>query len=545
MEVRAVTRIAMHTTTQVDLQAAARAPGLLARLFAALHADDVRYCHWKGNEHVEAGWSGASDVDLLLDGRRRLELQGIFADCGFKRFDASEPARTPGVEDYLGFDADTGTLLHLHAHYRLVLGGDRAGPYFPQWEDAVLTSRCFDERHGLYVTDANLELLLLLLRVALEARGRRRSGRAMPARRLREHRWLLERTAPVQVEAWARRLLGEGAAAAVVPLMRANPSPDALRRFRRAAAPALRLQASHAAAGAAFRRALRRLARAVGAANRRWWRAPLALRRTDPAGGLVIAFLGADGSGKSTLVRELSTWLAWKLDVYRVYHGSGSGSASWLRWPLVAVLRLRNALTGRRSGTAAATAPPAGEAPAGRADGESAAARAAVGASPQGEAVPEARRRKRLPVARAAWALTLAWEKRGKLRRSWRARNRGLLVVTDRYPQDQVEGFNDGPLLSHWREHRNPLLRRLAAWERTPYRWARDLPPDLVIKLEVDPRVAFERKAQDGMELAEVARRVDAVASLRYAPERTVVVDVNRPLSEVLLQVKRSVWDRL
>lgn len=505
----------MHASTFADTRAAPQAPGRLARLFAGLHAEEIRYCHWKGTEHLERGWSGASDVDLLFDVRRRLDLQRILAQCGFKRFSPRGPARIAGVEDYLGFDDDTGTLLHLHAHYRLVLAGDVGGPYFPPWDDAVLATRRFDERRETYVADPGIELVLLLLRAALDVPRIHRRDATLPAKRERERLWLLERVGPGEVEDWARRLLGEPAAATVVPLLGARPSAGALRRFRRAAAPRLNLHASSGPWDGLALRTSHRLARAAGAANRRWWRRPWALRRVDPAGGLVIAILGADGSGKSTLTRALSDWLSWKLDVYRVYHGSGSGSSSWLRWPMVIVLRLRNAFTGRRSRSGGA------------------------GAASQPQ------QRGRMRAARAAWGLALAWEKRGKLRRTWRARNRGLLVVTDRYPQDQVTGINDGPLLSHWSERRNPLLRWLAAWERTPYRWATYLPPDLVIKLEVDPRVAFERKAEDGMGLAQVARRVETVASLRYAPERTAQIDVNRPLPEVVLDVKRAVWERL
>src|SRR5207245_5117378 len=58
------------------------------------------------------------------------------------------------------------------------------------------------------------------------------------------------------------------------------------------------------------------------------------LRRTLPQGGAVIAFVGADGSGKSTLVRELAAWLSPKVDVVHLYFGSGDGPASLPRQPL-------------------------------------------------------------------------------------------------------------------------------------------------------------------------------------------------------------------
>src|SRR6266508_3511029 len=99
-------------------------------------------------------------------------------------------------------------------------------------------------------------------------------------------------------------------------------------------------------------------------------------------------------------------------------------------------------------------------------------------------------------AGRIPWALTLSFEKRAKLRRMIRARNRGLIVICDRYPQSQVPGFNDGPLLAHWGQHSWALCRALARWEARPYDDAALDPPDLVIKLVLAPEVALTRRPE-------------------------------------------------
>ena len=48
----------------------------------------------------------------------------------------------------------------------------------------------------------------------------------------------------------------------------------------------------------------------------------------------MVAFVGCDGSGKSTMVGETRKFLAPKLDVYPMYLGSGDGSSSLLRKPM-------------------------------------------------------------------------------------------------------------------------------------------------------------------------------------------------------------------
>jgi thymidylate kinase len=142
------------------------------------------------------------------------------------------------------------------------------------------------------------------------------------------------------------------------------------------------------------------------------------------------------------------------------------------------------------------------------------------------------------------WALLLALEKRQSLRRAWRARNRGIVMVCDRYPQHQIMGFNDGPLLDRWSRSPSGLLRALARWESIPYRWAEAQPPRLVIKLHVSPEVAVVRKP--GMRPDEIQRRNGALASLRYpAGTRVVELDADRPWEAVLLDCKSRVWEIL
>ncbi len=145
---------------------------------------------------------------------------------------------------------------------------------------------------------------------------------------------------------------------------------------------------------------------------------------------------------------------------------------------------------------------------------------------------------------RAVWALVLAFEKRSKIRSSVKARNRGMIVVCDRYPQIQSMGFNDGPLLSEWLESPSGLRRRLARWEFETYQQLTLTAPDLVVKMDVTPEVAYRRKTDTPA--GEVERRRIAVQKVDYGPRSEVLeVDATRPLAEVLLEVKKAIWAQL
>jgi hypothetical protein len=498
----------------------ARRPGALCIvrvLFDRLRSESIAYCHWKSNEHLAAAVAGDTDLDVLVDRDATQALNRILAELDFKRCTAAAGHAYPGVEDFLGFDTETGRLAHLHLHHRLVLGEKRLKGFRLPWEDVLLSSRRFDHEHGVYVADPNLELLLLVIRSALRLRTRdiARSISDQPALgegTLREFRWLAERVTPDGLVSAAGPLVGEEAARLLAVAAVGNPTARELRVIADRASPALCEYRTYAASDALQRRWSREWTARWGRIRDRFGGRVTPSKHTLPQGGLVIAFLGCDGSGKSTLAKATAAWLSWKLDVVPIYFGSGKGPASIVRQPLRLLKSLRRTRSPRQSSGA-------------RRDG------VGVGRGLRG-------------VRDAWWMLALARERRSGLARAQRARNLGMVVICDRFPQNQVLGFNDSPRLGSWREHSSSILRALAQREQAAYRAAASCPPDLVLKLHVATDVAVERKPEMAREW--IAQRAEAIRDLRFPPATRVVdIDANPSLDQVLLQVKQAIWDHL
>ncbi len=496
-------------------------------LVAALETSGARYVHWKSNEHLAPAMAGETDLDLLFDRRQYGLVRRVLADCGFRPFRTSDHAGYPGIEDHLAVDAEAGKLVHCHAHFLLSAGERYLKGYRIPWEERFLATARLDADTGVRVADPALELVTLLLRSAMKQRGRDRAaalaGRAaFRGGALAEYEWLRERAGADEVTSLARDLLGEDAARAVGRMLTSPPGSADLRRLRRAAGPTLDEWRTWRRPAALRARWAREVRAARSVLNRRTLSRTTPSRRVVPGGGIVVAFLGADGSGKSTVVREVSERLARKVDVLRLYFGSGDGPVSLLRSPLRPAARLARRRRLARSGRAGDRA--GGERP----------------ADPR-EAAPEP---SLILAGRIAWALSLAREKRGRLAAAWRARNRGLIVVADRYPQAQIAGFNDGPLLGSRAAAGGRFLRWAAAREEGAYRLAERQAPDLVVRLRVSPAVAAARKPD--MTLDEIARRDAAIGALAW-PEGTRVVDVDadQPLDDVLRDVMVAVWREL
>ncbi|MEE3368089.1 MAG: hypothetical protein VX346_01965 [Planctomycetota bacterium] len=500
-------------------------------LFLALAEAKVRYCHWKSNEHLLPGLTGDTDLDVLVDRNSSHHVQRVLAELDFKSFQATSFTRYPGIEDYLGFDADTGKLVHLHLHHQLVLGQQGLKGYRLPLEEELLNQRIQDPHTAVSVCEPHWELLLLLLRLAFKLRGRdplrRLLGRPCAGRgSQREFEWLQARTTPEATVALAVKHFGKQVAAPVRELLEGGLAFQGLYRLRSAARPTFARCTTYQPQAASLRILARRLTRRCLVWKNRFQSTPEPLRRTSPRGGTLIAIVGADGAGKSTIVKELQRWTSWKLDATRVYFGSGDGPVSISRKCLSVFVKagsMARQLVIR--------------------SGEKQTPKTV--ASPAPRDVPALSNRRWFHVwLSTIRVLLIARERRRNLVVARQARNRGMVVLADRYPQTQFLDMMDSPHLSEWKRHPNKVLRALTAWETKAYESAATPPPDLVIKLCVDPQVAHRRKGDQTM--PSLTRRCQIVRELTFPrATKTVAIDANLPLDHVLVETKRAIWNLL
>jgi thymidylate kinase len=263
---------------------------------------------------------------------------------------------------------------------------------------------------------------------------------------------------------------------------------------------------SYNAVEARARNAGRALLWVAGSLNKHVLHAPRPWNRRAPGGGCMVAMIGVDGSGKSTSVATMRAWLGPKVDVMPIYFGTGDGRPSLFLRPLKLTMPLimrmlkskpKVASHGKVSGPAPGLL---------------------------------------YSLLLMVWAVAVAVDKRKKLVAARRGTNRGLIVLADRYPQNQILGFNDGPLLARL----SMVPRWLRRIEGAAYALAHRLPPDLVIKLVVTPETAARREPE--MDPAVIRERIAALQRLELPGARVVCVDAEQPLAEVIRAVKHEIW---
>ena len=483
---------------------------LIHRLCTALDKNKIGYCHWKSNDVLERSANGDNDVDLLISRGDEARFSEILGGLGFKQAEAPAEKRMPGVLDYYGYDAGTDRIVHVHAHYQLVLGHDLTKNYRLPIERPYLESAVPE---GLFKVPApEFEFMVFVIRMILKQSTwdamMLRNGRLTKAER-REMVYLqagadLARTSKlvkqhlpfVDMELfhrclqalrpgcplWKRILIGQQLQDSLKPYARRTQLQDSSLKFWRRLRSGLRS------------RLLKRVS-----------------KRRLSAGGAIIAVVGGDGAGKSTAVDELYAWLASDFETMKIHMGRP-------RWSRVTTL-VRGLLSmGRMLGLY----PHLNSSILYRDDVQP---RSLPGLFPwMVREICKARDRYLTYVGARRFALN------------------GGLVISDRYPLPQIR-LMDGPIIKQvtGADVSGRLANILISMEESYY--PEIAMPELVIVLMLDPDVAVQRKTDE--KPAEVHVRSKEISEIDWTKTDVHVIDASRTREEVASELKTLIWSRL
>jgi thymidylate kinase len=456
---------------------------------------------------------GAPELDLLVDTHDARKFDATLLNLGFcaVRFPAWETE--PATSHYYGLDEATGEIIHVHAYYRVITGGGLVKRYYLPFANAILSRT--QELRGIPVPCPNAELAVFVLRKAVEHGSVleypfvRRERREM----LAEFAWLESRadvnesvsivresvpSVPTELFLDAIDCLRHGA-----PTIRTYRVGRQIMRFL----TSFEVRPSLVSVGLGWYRLFRILGRRIR-------RRPL--RSTLPRGGFVIAFVGPEASGKSTLLTETGNWLGQVVSVGSVH--AGKPPSTWMTFvPNLVLPVLRSLFPRSRTNTVEA---------------ETSIATGTAGL----------RKASLLYVVRS---LMIAHDQLSVLRKAHRRARRGSVVLSDRYPSTNLGGM-DGPRVDPgWFAGKSRLKTLLARREKVAYE---SVPaPDLVFLLTVPLEVALKRNAtrtkRGGPEPEDYVRRRHALIERWRIPGVPIVhLDTNQPLKETQLVVRRAIW---
>jgi len=472
---------------------------ICAAFFGHLNMMNVRYCHWKSNIRLDEALEGKTDLDILVHKDDRDRFESALKEFGFKKILSPVEKQFPGLEDYLGFDYDTGRLVHLHVHYNLILGQRYIKNHHLPIENLVLQN--LTARDDVCIPCPELELIMLIIRAHMKL-----DVVSIIKQIVKDLSQDPYTPFPDQIEKELDDLIHKVDMDRLKELLQQSrlPLPEELFIGFIARYSARKLRASGIISDCrrifsglkAFRRRTS-LGIYLEYVYRALWDLPgmgrfkPTKKKTLPGHGRVFALVGADGSGKSTLIEDIEKWLSWKLSVRRIYYGIPKNKLVEITARLIHGLRKI------------------------RLDKLASLLDACLW----------------ILIARNRYVLSL---------KAWEGSAMGEIVISDRFPLKEFHQMAepmDGPRL---KDLEIPAGLSLSSLEGHYYKEIKL--PDRIFVLKVALDEIRKRKTDLDIETHET--KVDAV-NLLQNNNYLVSVNANEPYEKVLLKVKTMIWDEL
>jgi thymidylate kinase len=474
-----------------------------------LRAEQINYCHWKSNAAINRSANGENDLDLLVS---RLDIQRfteLLYKLGYKEALVRPDEKMPGIRDFYTYDEVADRLVHVHAHYQLVLGHDFSKNYHLPIERSYLESASQCELFRLPAPEYEFVVFVIRMILKHSTLDAIIMGHGMlSSSERRELEFLLT---PMNLEK-SRIVLEEH-----LPFIEQELFDVCVEALKPGCSLWRRIQAGHQ-----LQISLKCCARRsqIKDVFLKLWRRveyPVLYRlhlRTDKKcmanGGMLIALIGGDGSGKTTAANNLFLRLYEVFDVKKVHMGKPS-------WSLVTILIRGMIKIGRSLGFYSfvneGTEPSLDT------------------NSPLFPGYP--------------WLIREVCTARDRYldyRRARRFASNGGLVICDRFPLQQIK-IMDGPQVERVTRQTKPngFIKLLAAIEHHYYQQI--MLPDLLIVLRVDPEICVQRKTDETPD--SVHSRSQEIWNIDWCETPACIIDGSQSKTNVMSDVMNVVWPNL
>lgn len=97
---------------------------LIKKFLEELNSENIPYVHWKSNTNIKDALNGFDDLDILIDPSSLKKTKEVLRLFKFVRAFSKKDNWQSGIVNYVGLDINSQKLVHVHLHYELTLGYD-------------------------------------------------------------------------------------------------------------------------------------------------------------------------------------------------------------------------------------------------------------------------------------------------------------------------------------------------------------------------------------------------------------------------------------
>jgi len=490
---------------------------LIKKIFGILNSRQIEYCHWKSNHLIKSFLQGKGDLDILVSETSEKEFKEALSEFKFKLVVCPAWERTDSVYHYYGLDEETGTIVHLHVYFKLMTGGMLIKNYHLPLARLLLESS--SEFDGIKIPDRSSEFLVFVIRKILECGS------------LPDYLFVLRETENISNEFYslfdsrtsdkAKALLPR-----FLPKFNATLFDECI----------LALQSKpHFFRRIFLRKKIIRcfLDYEINPPLKNKWLTwskffHILYQKFISGkqvydffdGGALIAFVGADASGKSTHIAKIGNWLSKIVFVKKIH--SGKPPATWLTFSFRLLLPVfRKLIPNQRTNFIELK----------RHSGD-----------------PQENKGMHYSIIYLVRSIMIAFDQRKLLKNARRMAEKGKFVICDRYPSAALGGMDGRRVDPSFFDKNEPFKRFLAGIEKKIY--SSISKPDLVFKLSVPFEINLKRFSErneetNGKPEEEVQCRRAVMEKWKLPGVPVHEIDNSDSLEMVQNKIKSLIWNSI